>query len=69
MAHDVLLTSVPGVWKGALRAVLLDMHAEETNIGSVYFLKCKKCFGSVREALDHLTCVHKPVGTCKHKQS
>lgn len=37
------------------------MHAKETNVHSVYFLKCKKCFGSVREALNHLAWVYKPV--------
>lgn len=51
---------IPGIWKGALRAVLLDVHAKETNVHAVYFLECKKCFGSVREGLHHLARVHKP---------
>lgn len=37
------------------------MHAEETDIHAVYFLKCKKCFGSVGETLHHLARVHEPV--------
>lgn len=58
---------LPGIWKRALWAVLLDMHAKETNVHPVYFLKCKKCFGSVREGLHHLAWVHKPEETEKHK--
>lgn len=54
---------LPGIWKGALWAVLLNVHPKETNIDPVYFLKCKKCFGSVRESLHHLAWVHKPKGT------
>ena len=39
-------------WR-AVRAVLLHMHAEEAHVHPVDFLKCKKCFGSVREGLHH----------------
>ncbi len=52
--------SLPGVRDRAIRAILLHVHAEETHIHSVNLLKCEKCFGSVGEALGHLSCVYKP---------
>lgn len=51
---------LPGVGERAFRSVLLHVHAEETHVHSVNLLKCKKCFGSVGEALKHLSCVYKP---------
>ena len=51
---------VPGVREGTLRAVLLDVHAEEAHVHPVDLLKRKKCFGSVWEGLHHLTRVHEP---------
>lgn len=52
--------SLPGVRERAIRAVLLNVHAEETHVHSVNLLKGEKCFGSVGEALRHLSCVYKP---------
>lgn len=52
--------SLPGVRERAIRAVLLNVHAEETHVHSVNLLKGEKCFGSVGEALAHLSCVYKP---------
>lgn len=66
---NVSVVVLPSVWKGTLWAILLDMHAKETNVHTIYFLKCKKCFGSVREALHHFTRIHKPVETHTHTQS
>lgn len=40
---------VPCVGRGAVRAVLLDVHAEETHVDAVDLLKRKQGFGAVRE--------------------
>lgn len=46
--HPLFLFVLPSIWKGAIRAILLHVHAKEAHIYPVDFLKCKKCFGSVR---------------------
>lgn len=55
MAMVMVSAVLPGIRKRALGAVLLNVHAKETNVHTVDFLKCKKCFGSIREALQHVT--------------
>ena len=40
---------VPCIRRGTIRAILLYVHAEEAHIYSVYLLKCKQSFGTVRE--------------------
>lgn len=50
------------VGRRAVRAVLLDVHAEEAHICSVDVLKCKQGFHPVREGLGHLSAVNKPGG-------
>lgn len=44
----MMILSLPGIWKGAVGAVLLDVHAEEAHVHAIDFLKREKCFGSVR---------------------
>lgn len=53
---------VPGVWWGAVRAILLDVHTKEAHIHSINLLKGKQSFGTVREGLWHLTRIHKSAG-------
>ena len=52
----------PLVGRGAVRAVLLDVHAEEADLGPVHVLEGKQGFGPVGERLLHLPVVHKPGG-------
>lgn len=51
----------PRVWTGTLRAILLDVHAKETDIGAVHLLKRKQSLGSVGELIWQVTRVHKAV--------
>lgn len=50
------------IGRRAVRAVLLNVHAEKTHISSVDVLKRKQGFHPVREGLGHLAAVHKPEG-------
>ena len=52
----------PLVGRGAVRAVLLDVHAEEADLGPVHVLEGKQGFRPVGERLRHLPVVHKPRG-------
>lgn len=53
----------PSVGEWAVGAVLLHVHAKETNIHTINLLKGKKCFGSVGKGLWHFTRVHESVVT------
>lgn len=57
----------PSVGEWALGAILLYVHAEEAHVYTINFLKCEKCFGSIRKGLWHFTCIYKPVETNKRK--
>lgn len=48
------------IGRRAVRAVLLDVHAEKTHICSVNVLECKQGFHPVWEGLGHLSGVNKP---------
>lgn len=50
------------IGRRAVRAVLLNVHAEKTHICSVDVLKCKQGFHPVGEGLRHLSTVNKPGG-------
>lgn len=47
-----------GLW--AVRAVLLDVHAEKTDLGAVDVLEGEQGLHPVREGLGHLAVVHEP---------
>lgn len=48
------------IGRRAVRAVLLNVHAEKTHIRSVDVLERKEGFHPVREGLGHLSAVNKP---------
>lgn len=48
------------IWWWAVGAVLLNMHAEETHVGSVDVLEREQGFHPVRERVCHLCVVHEP---------
>ena len=62
--HTVQIGDVnpPLIGRRAVRAVLLHVHAEEADVGSVDVLKGKKSLGPVGEGLAHLPTIHKPKG-------
>lgn len=53
------------IGRRAVRAVLLNVHAEKTHVCSVDVLKRKQGFHPVREGLGHLSAVNKPGGKKK----
>lgn len=48
------------IWRWAVCAVLLNVHAEKTHICAVDVLECKQGFHPVREGLRHFSTVHEP---------
>ena len=58
--HPKGARGLPCVWRGAIRAILLDVHPKEAHIHSINFLKGKECFGSIRERFRHFPRIHKP---------
>lgn len=50
----------PLVGLRAVRAVLLDVHAEEAHLGPVDVLEGEQGLHPVREGLGHLSVVHEP---------
>lgn len=50
------------IGRRAVRAVLLNVHAEKTHIRSLDVLKCKQGFHPVGEGRAHLSTVNKPGG-------
>lgn len=50
----------PLVGLRAVRAVLLDVHAEKADLGPVDVLEGEQGFHPVREGLGHLAVVHEP---------
>lgn len=53
------------IGRRAVRAILLNVHAEKTHFCSVDVLKGKQGFHPVREGLGHLSVVDKPGGKRK----
>lgn len=58
--HPKGARGLPCVWRGAIRAILLDVHPKEAHVHSINFLKGKECFGSIRERFRHFPRIHKP---------
>lgn len=51
---------LPLVGWGAVRAILLNMHAKETQVNTIDFFKGKKGLGSVWKRFCHLSTIYKP---------
>lgn len=66
--HQYRNERVPCIRRGAIRAILLYVHAKEAHIYSVYLLKRKQSFGTIRERFRHLTRIHKSEGKGGRKE-